>query len=151
MFSVYIAVEGFTLPGKFIVKELTLLFENEEFNHFIFEAPDNFTPSSKEKTTIRYTTNNIHGLKYTDGFIPYSKLEEVISKLHNCDVYCYGINTVNLIQRFIPYTPVTNIQNCGYTMPSTLPQFRCCRVHRARHCTLAKATAIKEYCNFTNC
>ena len=151
MFSAFVAVEGFTLPERFIVKELTLMFENGEYNHFLFANPTDYVPTSYEETTIKYTTRNIHGLKYADGAIPYEKLEEVLSKLHNCDVYCYGLNTTNLIQKYIPYTPVTDIKNCGFTMPATLPSAECGRFHNGRHCSLVKAQNIKHFCMLTKC
>ena len=146
MFRVFVGVEGFTLPEQVIVKELSLMFENDEFNHFIFEQPLDFTPRTDELTTIKYTTSYIHGLNFTDGCVPYSKLDEILQRLHNCKIFCCGENTRRLIQRYIPLTPVTNIQHSGYIMPTSLQPATCGRSHFARNCSLAKATAVKNFC-----
>ena len=145
MFCVFIAAEGFTLPGRFIVKEITLMFENGEYNHFLLEPPSDYFPTREEITTIKYTTNNIHGINYTDGTISYEKLTEILCKLHNCKVFCYGENTRSMLQSYIPFTPVVNIQQIGYKIPSSLPPGLCGRNHLGRNCSFAKAIAVKNF------
>lgn len=143
-FSVFVGVEGFTLPQQFIVKELTLLFENGEFNHTMFAPPLGYTPTTQELATIRHTTEHVHGIPFTEGDMPYAKLHEILSKLHNYKVYCYGENTKKLLQNHILFTPVINIQREGFKMPQL--EASCCgRYHPGRHCSMSKAIAVKTF------
>lgn len=150
MVSVFVAAEGFTLPGQFIVKELTLLFENEDFSHFMFEPPLDYEPTSEEIKTIIYTTSHIHGLNYTDGELSYAKLKDVLGKLHNCKVFCCGENTRGMLQKYIPTTPVTNIKKSGCIIPTALPPSSCGRTHLGRNCSMSKATMVKNFCMYNN-
>ena len=144
-FSVFVGVEGFTLPHQFIVKELTLLFENGEFNHVMFAPPLGFAPTTQDLSTIKYTTKHIHGILYTEGDMPYAKLNDILSKLRDYAVFCYGENTKSLLQSYIPFTPVINIQCEGFKIPQL--QASCCgRNHRGRHCSMSKAFAVRNYC-----
>ena len=144
--SVYVGVEGFTLPGRFIVKELTLMFSNGEFNHTLFEAPKDYCATTEDLVTIKYTTNFIHGLSFKEGDMPYIKLTDFIGRLDNCKVFCYGDNTRRLIQSFIPFTPVVDIRLDGYVMPTVLPSSNCGRNHAGRNCSMSKTFAVKQYC-----
>ena len=145
MFNVYIGIEGFTLPNRFIVKELTILFDNHEFNHFLFEKPINFQATKEERVSIKQTTSNHHGLNFTDGTTPYEKLDAILYRLHNCRVYCYGEHTKNLLQNYLPLTPVFNIHDAGFLMPETLPPSYCGRLHDGRTCSMSKALTVKSF------
>ena len=145
MFCVFIAVEGFTLPSGFIVKELTMMFGNHQFNHYLFEPPVDFVPTREDLTTIRYTTNQIHGLNFTDGTLAYDKLYDILSKLHDHKVHCYGEHTKRLLQSHVPFTPIFNIQDVGFTMPETLPSSSCGRNHHGRNCSMSKATVVRNF------
>ena len=144
-FAVFVGAEGYQLQHDWIIKELTLLFSNGEFNHVLFAPPENFHISSIDLQTIRYTTKHLNGLGYQDGAIPYSFLQQYISKLRNCMIYCHGEATKNLVQQQIPFASIVNIQELNYKMPRELRDVECGRNHNPRYCSLAKAKAIKDF------
>ena len=144
-FVVFVGAEGYRLQYEWVIKELTLLFSNGEFNHVLFAPPEKFHVSSVDLQTIRYTTKHLTGLGYQDGAIPYSFLQQYISKLERCTVYCYGQTIKNLLEQQIPYTTVVDIKELGYKMPIELPVAECGRNHNPRYCSLAKAKTIKEF------
>ena len=144
-FSAFVGVEGFTLPGRFIVKELTLLFTNGEFNHTLFAPPLDFHPTNEDLSTIKYTTNTIHGLTFTEGDMPHIKLQDVLGRLEDCKVLCYGEHTRKLIQNYIPFNPVVDVQRTGFVMPKQLPPNDCGRNHPGRNCSMSKAQAVKTF------
>ena len=144
-FAVFVGADGFQLQHDWIIKELTLLFKNGEFNHTLFAPPSNYLINNIDLQTIRYTTTNLNGLNYQDGSIPYTNLEEYISKLENCAIYCYGQSSRKLIQQHLPFAMITDIQELGYQLPDKLKNSECGRNHNARYCSLSKAKAIKQF------
>ena len=144
--SVYVGVEGFTLSEGFIVKELTLLYENGEFDHMLFAPPLHENYGASDLRTIKYISANVHGIPYRDGVVPYATLNEVISKLQKFKVFCYGENTRQLLQDYLPFTYVVNITHKGFTIPQVLPKGWCGRNHVGRHCSMSKAVAVQSFC-----
>ena len=65
----YIGIEGYTLPTGFIAKELTVIFPNTEYTHYLFERPANFVLSQRDEKTVRYATRYLNNLIYADGDI----------------------------------------------------------------------------------
>ena len=49
-----IALEGFYISGRYIVKELILLFTIDNHQHFMFNNPDNLIISENDFNTVRY-------------------------------------------------------------------------------------------------
>lgn len=144
-FAAFVGAEGYQLQHEWIIKELTLLFSNDEFNHVLFTPPENYNINSVDLQTIRYTTKHLNGLGYEDGSTPYSFLHQYISKLKNCTVYCYGQTIKNFLQQQLPFTIIVNIQELNYKMPRTLPSADCGRNHNPRHCSLSKAKTVKDF------
>ena len=146
-FVVFIGADGFQLQHDWIIKELTLLFDNGEFNHILFAPPADYLITNIDLQTIRYTTQHLNGLNFQDGSVPYSYLEDHISRLESCKVYCYGQATKKCIQHHLPFSNIINIQELGYKMPNELPVSECGRNHNSRYCSLSKAKAIKNFIN----
>ena len=148
-----IAAEGFTLASGYIVKELTMLFPNSEYKHFIFKKPANFTPSPKDVRTSRYITNKLNELSFTEGDVPYNSICSILQQYKDYKLYTYSSIVQDYLQIFLPTTTIINIQSWGYKLPSTLPipsSPRCFRDHRPRYCSLAKAKAISKFVETIN-
>ena len=143
--EVYIAFDGYTLASGFIVKELCIMFQNSEYNHYLLKPPANKYLSDMDKRTIRYTTTHLNNLSYYDGDIPYENLQDIFSRYHEYRVYTYSEVAVKLLHRVLPTSVITNIQDLGFKMPSVLPDAACCRVHNPRFCAKAKTVAIKNF------
>ena len=88
--SVFIGLEGFTLPEEFVVKEICLIYPNDEYNHFLFKKPYGFL-SEISKRTIRYTTQHLNNLSYEDGDIPYNLLPAILEKVKALTIYTYSL------------------------------------------------------------
>ena len=146
-FVVFVGADGFQLQHDWIIKELTFLFKCGEFTHLLFAPPTNYQINNIDIQTILYTSRHLNGLNFQDGYTPYTNLEDHISKIENCEIYCYGDSTRKLIQRYLPFATIINLQKLGYQMPDKLEKSECGRNHNPRYCSLSKAKAIRDYFN----
>ena len=143
--EVYIGLEGYMLPQGYIVKELVILHTNDEYDHYILEAPKDLVLSPKDSYTIRWVTKNLNQLSYSDGFIPYNALTRIFQGVCNMTIYTHGCIATDFIQKYLPTTIVINTHINGFKLPELLPAVECSRFHPARYCAKAKAKAIKDY------
>lgn len=144
--DVYIGLEGYTLPCRYIVKEMSVIFPNAEYSHYIFEKPNDIVLTAQDQTTIRYATRNLNSLNYADGDVPYNQLGVIFSKLDDFVIYTYSIIASKLIQSYLPTTVVINTQDLGHKLPKELPDPNCFRLHQNyRYCAKAKAAEVKDF------
>ena len=143
--NAYIALEGYTLPTGFIVKEICIMFPNGEYNYFLVKSPKNQYLTDVDKRTIRYTTAHLNNLSYDDGDFPYENIHDIFAKFCEYRIYTYNETSVKYIQNILQTSVVINIQNLGFRMPAELPDPLCCRAHNNRYCAKAKTIAIKEF------
>ena len=143
--NIFVAFEGFTLPAGYVAKEVTVLFPNGEYNHYILKKPEFRHLSTLDEQTVRYVTRYINGISYVDGNVPYEELGAIIKNLEGYTIYTYSSVAKTLIQDFLPTTVVINIQELDHFLPTSLPNPRCFRNHpNYRYCSKAKAIAIKN-------
>ena len=143
--DVYVGIEGYTLPTGFIAKELTIIFPNTEYTHYLFEKPVNFILSLIDEKTVRYATRHLNNLIYADGDTPYNQLGPILQKLSKYTIYTYSQIASNFIQEFLPTTIVINTQDLGHQLPKVLPDPSCFRLHCPRYCAKAKALAVRDF------
>ena len=55
-----VAVEGFYVSGQYVAKELTILFDENNYQHFMFNSPKNLVLSNKDIKTVK----NMNDLNY---------------------------------------------------------------------------------------
>ena len=146
MERVFVAVEGYSLPNGFVVKELTVIKNNSDVDHFIFMKPDVVFTAAETKT-IAWTTKYLNGLKLTDGHIPYNTVPHIISQLSHSKIFCYGSLTTKFLRSIIPLGYIIDVQLKGFSLPKNLKDshLRCGRSHPIRFCAMAKANAIKNF------
>ena len=142
--SVFIGIDGFTLPSGFILKELCIIYPNNEFDHFLFKQPG-WTLTEADKRTIRYTTQNLNKLCYEDGHISYDHIEKILDTVKDVTVHTYSDIAVVFLQKYLPTTVIKNIQCQGFIMPRVLPDSNCFRKHVSRYCAKAKALEIQKF------
>ena len=148
--DVYIGVDGYTTPSGFIVKEICIMFPDGEYNHYLLKHPANQYLTEVDKRTIRYATTHLNNLSYDDGDVPYEFLQNILSEYRQYHVYTYSEVALKLLQNILPTSVITNIQNLGFEMSSTLPDPKCFRKHNPRYCGKAKAIAVKNFVLKTN-
>ena len=68
--NAYTSVEGFLTKSGFIIKELCIFYDGEEFDHYMFEKP-NWRLTGADLETVRYASTQLNGLHLCDGSIPY--------------------------------------------------------------------------------
>ena len=142
--SAYIGIDGFTLPSGFILKEMTIIYPNHEYDHFIFKKPC-WNLTEADKRTIRYTTQNLNQLCYEDGHVSYEQIGMILDSVKDITLYTYSDIAVTFLQKHLPSTVIKNIQCQGYTMPRELPNSNCFRHHASRYCAKSKARAIQKF------
>ena len=145
--SVFVGMDGYTLPNGFIMKELCVLYPNDEYNHFLFKKPDSLLSQISERT-VRYTTQHLNNLSYEDGDITYTLIPDILDKIKDLKVYTYSDIAQKFLQEILPTTTIENVQNRGYQMPAKLPDSKCFRTHNQRYCAKAKAIAVKKFMKF---
>lgn len=145
MCEAYITFDGYTLPFRFIPKEMTIMFTNDEFNHYLFQPPTDLYLSDNDTRTIRYTTRHLNGLSWHDGDVSLEYLPQILSKYRDCWIYTFSDISCKVLEEILPTSVIVNVQDLGFNMPKSLPDPLCNRVHRPRFCSKAKAIAIRDF------
>ena len=143
--ELFIALEGFTLPSLFVVKELTVLYPNRDFRHFLFEKPIDFTPTEKDCTTIRFITKKLSQLVFTEGEIPYNCIGSILQRYKNHTIYTYSDIAKSTLQNYLPTARIINTQILGHQLPKTLAKQNCFKNHNPRYCSLSKAIEVRKF------
>jgi len=95
-------MQGFYVNSQFYVKELAISSGvGGQQNHYLFEAPTPYNSlSSADKKTVNHVTSNVHGLRYSTGYVSYDKINEII-KSHICNadiVYVRGHQKLDFLE-----------------------------------------------------
>ncbi len=141
-----LALEGFTLPSGYLVKELSVCLENYEI-HFYFKAPTNFEPSAKDLQTIRYASKHVNHLTlHDDNVLPYEALDVILQSLASKTIYVAGNSAYQFVAAKLPTTLVFDISSVyNFKYPKELPDTTCAKRHGSRYCSLAKCLCIKQF------
>jgi hypothetical protein len=142
-----VTLEGFTLPSGYLVKELTILYTNNDYQHFHFKSPEDFAPTGSELRTIKYATSYLHQLPlYDRNPLPYSMLATIVTSLRDDTIVVAGSAAFNLIRDFLPFSRIIDIcESYNFKYPPALPPTHCFRNHQPRHCSLAKGQFISLF------
>ena len=142
--SCVVTLEGFQLSAQFVVKELTILFDNNKYQHFHFNCPIDLIIAPRDWNTIRYHKNN-NGLDLADdSYLPYGVVGYILEKISNLKVFTAGNQAKKFLSDYLPATEVIDIcQAYGFKYPLILESSTCFFNHPSRYCTLSKAKAVK--------
>ena len=69
------------LKRMYVVKELTVLYDNGSMDHYLFAPPTTLRLTAAEATTVRYASKYLNGLSFNDGCIPFEDIYTIIRKL----------------------------------------------------------------------
>lgn len=138
-----VTVEGFYVSGQYVAKELTILFDENNYQHFMFNCPKNLVLSNKDIKTVEFT-ENLNGLKLkNNSFLPYSTIECILSFIKDCYIQTAGFHAKSFLKSYLPKTEVQDLCNeFDFKYPKTLQQAPCFVQHPSRYCTLSKARTI---------
>ena len=98
-----LALEGFMLPRGYIVKELTILFNNSDYQHFHFKSPPGFCPTTSDLKTIRYASARLHQLPFDDqNVLPFSMVETILENIAPQTIFVAGSCAYNFVIKTLP-------------------------------------------------
>ena len=112
--TAYIGIDGFTLPSGFILKEMCILYPNDEYDHYLFKNRG-WQLTEANRRTIRYTTKNLNNLCYEDGFIPYEQIANILDSVKDVTICTYSEIAVTILQRYLPTTVIEIHKMMGLT------------------------------------
>lgn len=76
----FVDLQGFTVGGRFIVKEIAVLRKGTVLSHYIFTSPIPWKfLTSSDKSCASWLIAYHHGLRWNDGMIPYSMAKRLIT------------------------------------------------------------------------
>lgn len=145
-----VALEGFTLPSRYIAKEMTIMYDNNHHQHFQFSAPLNFNPTPADQQTIKYATERLNQLfLYDDNLLPYNTLDLILQQLVSHTIYVNGSCAYNFLKSKLPFTNIIDIGVAyNFQYPKTLPASTICfKQHNPRYCSASKTLCIKQFLN----
>ena len=138
-----VTVEGYYVSGRYVAKELTILFDENNYQHFMFNCPKNLVLSNKDMKTVEFT-EQLNGLKFkNNSFLPYSTIEYILSYIKDCYIQTAGFHAKSFLKSYLPETEIEDLcYKFGFKYPKNLQQAPCFVQHPSRYCTLSKARTI---------
>ena len=150
MKSVIVSFEGVNLSHRYVVREMTLLFvEDDAVRHYFFNPPNlNLTPA--DKRTDGYTQTYLGGIGVNTeipGALGADVYRHILTTLGNrYRVLCVGEIAAKLLTQILPYADIWELQSlAGLTYPKTLRNCYCGYNHQPRYCSLAKTWYIRNF------
>ena len=146
MKSVFVAIEGFNLKRGYVIKELSIVYSDDSYQHYQFKTPVNFTATAADRVTINHIKTYLNGFSIEDDFyLPNDLHTTILKEFVNFKIYVAGDITKKIIANILPETSIIDVCSLiDFRYPTELPDPRCFRNHRARYCSLAKARYIKD-------
>lgn len=138
-------VQGFIINGKFSPKEMCIN-NGHQMVHFILKPPKKFfllTP--EEKKQVQWLENNHFNLRYSDGFVSYEEVGNILGKyLNDVDlVYVKGHQKYDfLINELSDKVCVINVENYECPFPNFEKKHPMCMSHKGKG---------PRMCSMTNC
>ena len=146
--NAYVGVEGFVTKSGFILKELCIYYDGDEFDHYLFKKPS-WELTNMDMGTIQYVSSQLNGLNIHDGCIPYREIEQILTAIDGYQIYTFSDLAVTTLRRYLPNTrKIKNIQDMGFEMPKNLPTSHCFRSHRSRYCAKSKAREVRDFMRY---
>ena len=142
-----ITFEGYVLPGRYIIREMTIIFSEEHHQHFFFQLPLNLKLSSVDTKTIQYCVKNLNNFSLADfNVLPYSMVDVILSSLNGHKIYVAGSAAYNFAGLKMPKSTIIDIcVDFNFKYSSELTTEICFKKHNPRYCSLAKARFIQKF------
>ena len=143
--SCVVALEGFPISQQFVVKEMTILFDFNEYQHFHFNTPVNLIIGPRDWNTIRYNQDHNGLMLRNDSFLPYEVIGYILSQLAHYRIYTAGNQPKSFLSQYIPNTDIVDIcEEYSFKYPLILQDASCFISHPSRYCSLSKAKTLKS-------
>ena len=147
-----LTIEGFNLSSGYIIKELTIMYQDDSYQHFQFSPPKDFQPTDAQEKTIYYTQRYLNELALSDNaLLPYSTINDIMQKISTYTIFVAGYTTYKVIKEYLPLVKIINVcSEYNFSYPKELPPTNCFKQHRPRYCSMAKATYVKNFMAILN-
>ena len=158
--NAYVGVEGFLTKSGFILKELCIYYDGEEFDHYLFKEPS-WALTDRDLETVQYISSQLNGLHLYDGSIPYKEINGILEGIRGYEIYTFSDLAMETLRKYLPDArKIKNIQELGFEMPKQLPNSHCFRSHnvvdkkhsftspRYRYCAKAKAQEVRDFMKY---
>ena len=142
--SCVVTIEGFQLLQQFVVKELTILFSTDKYQHFHFNCPVNMMITPRDWSTIRYN-QHYSGLDLIDdSYLPYDVIRYILNKVSKIRIFTAGNQAKKFLTDYLPNSEIIDICKVyGFKYPLILENSPCFINHSSRYCSLSKAKTVK--------
>ena len=142
--SCVIALEGFQVSHRFVIKELTIMFETDCYQHFQFNCPVDLIIGNRDWNTIRWHQNKCGLILQDDRFLPYEVISYILRHVEHLQIFCAGHHAKQALSFYLPSTDIVDVcQEYNFKYPLTLQTSPCFIPHNPRYCSLSKARTIR--------
>lgn len=155
---IFIDLQGFrSNSNQFIVKEVAIVYSDNEVFSFIVKPPYKFECLTAEKQKqARWLTKRFHGLHWSDGTVPYSTVKQILwENVKDLDVCVQGMEKKKWLEHILE-REVFNIQEITSTnlkiLEKQYPNCYRCNDHGYGSCAVKNAFLIrKDYQHYKDC
>ena len=88
--SCVVAIEGFQLSHQYVVKELTILFNTNKYQHFHFNCPIDLIIAPRDWNTIRYNRDHSGLDLVDDSYLPYGVIGYIMNRISDLRIFTAG-------------------------------------------------------------
>ena len=142
--SCVIALEGFQVSHRFVIKELTILFESNSYQHFQFNSPTDLIIGNRDWNTIRWHQNKCGLILQDDRFLPYEIIGYILGQVANSRIYCAGNHAKSVLSSHLPTADIVDIcKEWNFKYPLILQDSPLFSPHNSRYCSLSKARTMR--------
>lgn len=153
---IFIDVQGFkSNSNRFIVKELAIVFNNDECINFIIKPPYDFKCLSiKKQNEANWLTKNYHHINWNDGSASYKNVCNFVKiNTKHSKIYTKGREKKKWLEEMIHQT-INNIEDiCSYNfkqMENKYAEYCYCNYHTYGVCAQKNAFLMsKEFISLT--
>lgn len=151
--SYIIEFEGYSLPNKFIFKEVTIVNNNtEEFTSFFLRSPyPRQCLTAKEKNIVKFCETHVHKISWYSGIHKITDFKKYLSAIKAGDkVFSKGLQKVDILRKLLdPGVILIDLEDLNCEKVSVFLQknkLNSCMLEfhiGSEHCSYNKAQAFK--------
>lgn len=110
--SCVVDIQGFSLTDGFAVKELAIS-DGKMMNHYVFKPQVPYSQlTHSEQKQIAWLENNHHSLRYEDGHVSLSELDNILHRFtaHVNLIFVKGKQKIQFLKQYITNVPIVNLE-----------------------------------------
>lgn len=118
--------------SQYFAKEVVILFANSVFPKiFLLKSPYPFCElEQRAKNQCSFLYNKINGLKWTDGYIEYNRVTEILQQIKDFVIVVKGNDKKNFISKYIPFASIIDL-DIGCSLKNLKNYDQNCIIHKS--------------------